>query len=123
MNRCFKFGFGLFVISFIFIVLTLSCIRKVEYGERIVAGERVKIKDILSGEYIGKDVSLKGKIDLECGSGCWFILNDNTGKIYVDLGPSNFAIPQWAGREVVVKGKVIREEGEIKLIGKGVRLK
>lgn len=84
---------------------------------------QVQVKDILSGEYVDQEVFVKGKIELECSSGCWFILSDKTGKVYVDLGPANFAIPQWTGKNVSVIGSVVKEAGEIKLIGKTVKLR
>lgn len=56
--------------------------------------------------YEGKEVVVKGKIKNECGSGCWFILEDESGIIYVDLSPANFAIPQLQGSTVVVRGIV-----------------
>jgi hypothetical protein len=112
-----------------------SCAKKTSYGQKIVAPTtnttntntntaQPKVKDILaSDQYVGKEVVLQGKITLECGSGCWFNLDDGTGKLYVDLLPSNIAIPQWVGKTVVAKGKVIKEEGDIKMIGTGVTLK
>ena len=45
----------------------------------------------------GKELVLNGKIATECGSGCWFLLDDGTGQIYVDLAENNFAIPQTPG--------------------------
>ncbi len=105
-------------------ILFIACAKKAEYGQKTTtAVQQVKVKDILSKAYIGKDVKLEGRITLECGSGCWFNLEDETGKIYVDLLPSNFAIPQWVGKSVVVNGNVIEDQGEMKLIGKGVSLK
>lgn len=115
-----KYFFG---IALSIAILFIACAKKAEYGQKITTAQQVKIKDILSKEYVGKDVKLDGRITLECGSGCWFNLEDETGKIYVDLLPSNFAIPQWVGKAVMVNGRVIEEEGEIKLIGKGVTLK
>lgn len=104
-----------------------TCAKKAGYGQKTTATTttttQVKVKDILSKAYTGKDVSFEGKITLECGSGCWFNLEDGTGKVYVDLLPSNFAIPQWVGKSVVVNGKVIEEDGEVKVIAKGVTLK
>lgn len=60
----------------------------------------------------GTEVVVKGKIKNECGSGCWFILEDETGIIYVDLSPANFAIPQLQGSTVVVRGIVYNASGD-----------
>ena len=74
-------------------------------------GEVVKIQDIVQNEpaYDGKMVVIEGNIDTECPSGCWFILNDQTGSIYVDILPSNFVIPQKSGSRAKVYGKVTHE--------------
>jgi hypothetical protein len=120
------FSFALLVFTF----FVSACAKKAGYGQKTTTtttttttATQVKVKDILSKEYTGKDVSFVGKITLECGSGCWFNLEDGTGKVYVDLLPSNFAIPQWVGKSVVVNGKVIEEDGEVKVIAKTVTLK
>lgn len=60
----------------------------------------------------GKEVAVKGKIASECGSGCWFMLDDGTGIIYVDLSPNNFAIPQLQGSEVIVRGTIHISKGD-----------
>jgi hypothetical protein len=120
----------LIIFSLVLLATTIfisACAKKTGYGQKTTATTtattQVKVKDILSKAYTGKDVSFEGKITLECGSGCWFNLEDGTGKVYVDLLPSNFAIPQWVGKSVVVNGKVIEEDGEVKVIAKGVTLK
>lgn len=62
--------------------------------------------------YDGRDLILKGKIAIECSSGCWFQLDDGTGQLYVDLAKNNFAIPQLQGSTVVVKGVIRMENGD-----------
>jgi len=76
------------------------------------------IKDPAS--YAGKDLVLKGKIAIECGSGCWFLLDDGTGQLYVDLAENNFAIPQLQGSTVVVKGVIRVENGDPKFFATNV---
>ncbi|HSW58595.1 MAG TPA: hypothetical protein VLH15_09345 [Dehalococcoidales bacterium] len=80
----------------------------------------IKISDILEqpSNFQGKEVVLKGKIGSQCRTGCWFYLNDGSGEIYVDLAPSNLAIPQKRGATVVVLGEVIQKSGHIYIIGK-----
>ena len=68
----------------------------------------------------GRDLVLKGKIATECGSGCWFLLDDGTGTLYVDLAKNNFAIPQMTGSTVTVKGTVRVENGDPKLFATNV---
>jgi hypothetical protein len=70
--------------------------------------------------YEGRDLILKGKIATECGSGCWFLLDDGTGQLYVDLAKNNFAIPQLQGSTVVVKGVIRVENGDPKLYATSV---
>jgi hypothetical protein len=70
--------------------------------------------------YDGRDLILKGKIAIECSSGCWFLLDDGTGQLYVDLAKNNFAIPQLQGSTVVVKGVIRVENGDPKLYATNV---
>ncbi len=72
------------------------------------------------GAYTGKEIVLKGTISTECGSGCWFLLDDGTGTIYVDLNQHNFAIPQLQGSRVTVKGTIRVENGDPKLYATNV---
>lgn len=84
--------------------------------------EEVKISEILENvaAYHGKMVVVEGKIELECGAGCWFVLNDGTGSIYVDILPNNFAIPQKSGEDARVYGEVTLKNGDPQIIGKMV---
>jgi uncharacterized protein YdeI (BOF family) len=86
--------------------------------------EEVKILDILENEtaYHGKMVVIEGKIELECGAGCWFVLNDGTGSIYVDILPNNFVIPQKSGEDAKIYGEVTLKNGEPQIIGKIVKI-
>ncbi len=68
----------------------------------------------------GKELVLSGKIATECGSGCWFLLDDGTGQIYVDLAENNFAIPQLQGSTATVKGIIRVENGDPKLFATNV---
>ena len=70
--------------------------------------------------FLNKPVILNGKIAMQCSSGCWFILNDGTGQIFVDLNASNMTIPQKRGATVKVFGKVSLREGDLFIIGKKV---
>jgi uncharacterized protein YdeI (BOF family) len=86
--------------------------------------ETVKIQDIVKNEaaFDGKYVVIEGKIDSECGSGCWFIVDDGTAQLYVDILPSNFVIPQKRGTQVKVYGKVTTRDNDPLLIGKIVEI-
>ncbi len=84
----------------------------------------VEILDILENEsaYLGKMTVIEGKIENECGSGCWFILDDKTASIYVDIKPSNFVIPQKRGSVAKVYGNVSTKDGDLYIIGKIVEI-
>ena len=86
--------------------------------------EEVKISEILENEtaYHGKMVVVEGKIELECGAGCWFVLNDGTGSIYIDILPNNFAIPQKSGEDARVYGEVTLKNGDPQIIGEMVKI-
>ncbi len=72
--------------------------------------------------YDGKDVVIQGKIEIECASGCWFILNDESASLYVNILPSNFVIPQKSGSNAKVYGKVTTKNGDPTMIGKIVEI-
>jgi uncharacterized protein YdeI (BOF family) len=78
----------------------------------------VSIGDIIRNPstYNGTQVLIRGKIITECGSGCWFIVDDGTGTLYVDLAPNNFVIPQISGTTVVVHGSVAVKNGDSTLV-------
>jgi uncharacterized protein YdeI (BOF family) len=87
-------------------------------------GEEVKIIDIIQdvASFEGQNVVIEGIIETECPSGCWFIVNDDTGSIYVDILPSNFVIPQKRGEEAKVYGEVVIKDGDPMIIGKMVKI-
>ena len=87
-------------------------------------GEEVKIIDIIqdAAGFEGQTVVIEGIIETECPSGCWFIVNDDTGSIYVDILPSNFVIPQKRGEDAKVYGEVVIKDGDPMIIGKIVKI-
>lgn len=94
------------------------------YGKALSGLAPTKVSDILARpvEYDGKTVALRGKIVQECPTGCWFNLQDETGVIYVDIKPSNFAIPQHTGKDVTVEGRVAVRGQRVMVIGTGVKI-
>ncbi len=101
-------------------VLLTGCTAQHSSGQALSPGltNSAIIKD--PATYEGRDLVLKGKIATECGSGCWFLLDDGTGQLYVDLAKNNFAIPQLQGSTVVVKGIIRVENGDPKLFATNV---
>ena len=86
--------------------------------------ETVEIQDIIEdgSAYEGKMVVIEGKIETECPSGCWLIVDDGSASIYVDILPSNFVIPQKRGSEIKVYGEVTIQDGDPMMIGKIVEI-
>jgi predicted metalloprotease len=84
--------------------------------------EITKISDILGNPktYGGRIVTVKGKIVTECGSGCWFTLQDGNAVIYIDLAPNNMVIPQKKGSTARVTGEIIREGSDVYMVGSKV---
>ena len=84
----------------------------------------VKVKDIyLDSGIVGKKVTLQGTIASQCGSnGCWFVLQDSTGQIFVNLGPANLTLPPRMNKSTRVSGTVYPVQGELQLIAQGVEV-
>ncbi|MCB4756980.1 MAG: hypothetical protein LHV69_08170 [Elusimicrobia bacterium] len=95
------------------------------YGQPLSGQSALPIGTLLSApkKFEGKTVTLEGKIVEECPTGGWFMLKDDTGLIFVDLHPSDLAIPQAVGHKTVAEGTVLKEGQRITVIGKGVELK
>jgi len=109
--------------SLILLALVLSSVQAKDEPEEL-NGEEVEIMDILqnAAAYEGKMVVIEGMIETECPSGCWFIVNDATGSVYVDILPSNFVIPQKRGEDAKVYGEVVVKDGDPMIIGKMVQI-
>src|SRR3990172_7157940 len=73
----------------------------------------LKVKDVFLDPNIpGKLVTLEGKISSQCSSnGCWFVLQDDTGQIFVNL-PNNIALPYKMGAAAKVTGSVMVVQDE-----------
>lgn len=113
------------LVIFAFIAALSGCARPETYGERITNRSVASVKDILLNpkDYIGKTVTVKGRIMIECETGCWFNFKEGNSIIYVDLEPSGFAIPQKGGHDATVEGNVVIKEGKTILVGKGVEVR
>ena len=111
------------------LVAVASC----EPGERrfgeILAGITVipvqaLIRDAAS--HAGKEVQLQGRIVDVCPvSGCWFVLEDSSAAIFVDLKESaSWTLPHRVkGMPAVVQGVVRLRDGEPVIAGRGVELR
>lgn len=117
---------GLSLILLLGLALTNSYAGTEKYGEAISNRKVTAIKDILANPkaYGGKLVTIEGKIANECSTGCWFYVKVKEGNavIYVDIGKSGFAIPQYTGRKVLVEGAVVIKESGPMIQGRGVEV-
>jgi hypothetical protein len=106
----------------ILLVGIIGSIADQSIGPDEAAPLKVTIADILStpDKYSGSNLSVEGKISSQCGSGCWFIISDETGDLYVNLNPNNFVIPPSMGRAVVVNGTILEKNGDVAFIGSSV---
>jgi hypothetical protein len=106
------------------ILLVLLGMIPVFAEEAPAAAAKVNIADIQNTpeKYAAENVSLEGKISSQCGSGCWFVLTDPTGDIYVDLKPHNFVIPPAMGKSVLVNGSILTKNNDLTFVGNSVNL-
>ncbi len=106
-------------------VVSSGCAQKETYGEEISKGEVTPIGAILArpADYVDREVRVVGKITLECSSGCWFKIEDDSGEIYVTIAAYGLAIPQKVGKKVKVEGRVASAQGgRLMVVGKGVEI-
>jgi len=115
-----------FFFSILILFLFAGCSKTELYGESLTGKTPViTVKQILDNpeKYENKTITLKGEIKEVCPSGCWFFINDDFGELYVNIGPSGFAIPNKTGHEASVEGELITHNGSLMLVGKGVEIK
>ena len=85
----------------------------------------VKVKDVfLNNDLVGSPVTLEGKISSQCGSnGCWFVLQDDTGQVFINLAPNKMTVPPRMNRNAKVTGIVYPVQGELQIIAQGVEIR
>ncbi len=96
-----------------------------QYGRGIDSGAAtVKVKDLYFDRgLLGRTVNLEGRISSQCGSnGCWFVLQDETGQIFVNLSPNNMTLPPRMQKAVKVTGHIAVVQNELQLIAQGVEI-
>jgi uncharacterized protein YdeI (BOF family) len=123
-----KINYVLLIVAALSLILTVYGCGKKEsgkYGQSISSYTLTKIDAILKDakSFEGKTITIEGKIIDECPAGGWFDIKDQTGMIYVDLHPSDVAIPQRVGGRVMVEGKVLVRDNKSMIVGTGVELK
>ena len=85
----------------------------------------MKVKDIVLDSTIsGKKVTVSGNISSQCmSSGCWFVLRDDTGQVFINLAPNNMIVPPRMERPAKVTGTVITRPGELQIVADGVEVR
>ncbi len=114
------------VATLFLVALVLAGCSAEQYGAVIDSGiPSIKVKDVfLNPDFIGKAVNIEGRISSQCGSnGCWFVLQDDTGQVFVNLAPSNMALPPRMNKTVRVTGMVYPVQGELQVIARGVEVR
>ncbi len=83
----------------------------------------VTVSQLIAGEgqFAGKKISMNGTVLLECTTGCWFFLDDGTGKIYIDLATAGLHIPQKVGSRVTLVGNTSGSGGQLRIEAEEVR--
>ena len=121
MNRN-SISIGLF---FLLLLGLVGCSAE-KYGTAVDRSiKTVKVKDvILNRDLVGKPVTLEGKISSQCGSnGCWFVLMDDTGQVFINLAPNNLTVPPRLNKSARVTGIVYPVQGELQIIAQGVEIR
>ncbi len=117
------------VIVLLALVCLASCTGDVAtYGVMDPGAEGMGIVELLEAPelHLGKEVRVSGLVVEVCQEiGCWFEVMEEDRRLMVDLKlGTEFTIPEGsAGRWAVVVGTFVREEGALKIIGKGVELR
>ena len=109
------------ILLFVFVGCTTE-----KYGLGVdKSAPEVKVKDIfLKEELFGKPVTLTGKIVSQCGSnGCWFVLQDDTGQVFINLAPGNITLPPRMNMTARVTGTINVVQGQLQVFARGVELK
>lgn len=107
----------------LYLAVICGCAVSASVNEAENKESQVTIGSILESpdKFVGKNVTFSGIITSECGSGCWFILSDDTGELYVTLRPNNFTIPPSVGKKATVKG-VVEKKDEVFVTGSLVNI-
>ncbi len=115
---------ALIALTIIMVAVIAGCTEK--YGEPMTGDlPRISVMSALTDHsFLNRGVILEGTILTQCqASGCWFFLKDDTGRILINLAPSNFTLPiNKVGKKVTVKGIVSATEGQISIIAKEVTI-
>ena len=116
---------GILAVAACCALLVAGCAKKERYGTLDAAAPSVQVKDVmLSDAYGGKDVRMSGTIVMQCASsGCWFFLDDGTGRMLVDLKGLGLGLGPRSGKKAVVTGTVVVDpQGQAIVSAKGLEV-
>jgi uncharacterized protein YdeI (BOF family) len=85
----------------------------------------IKVKDVYFDKSLqGKVVSLEGTIISQCQSAdkCWYFMQDDTGRIFVNLKPANFTLPAAIGKKAKVSGTIQKTTDGFQIIAQGAEV-
>jgi uncharacterized protein YdeI (BOF family) len=113
-----------FLLIVLIVAFTLATACIAQENPQPILPVQATINQILENptNYENQSVELTGTITSQCGSGCWFIMSDKTGDMYVTLKPNDFVIPPALGKEVSVNGTISIKDNDVALIGSSVLL-
>lgn len=113
-----------------FVILRCGGPERQEYGEAVDVARSLPLAQVLETRRstdAGGSTVVTGRIGEVCStSGCWFALRDvKDGKVYellIDLkGSADFTVPQSIrGRTAVVRGTIVGEKPDLKLMAVGL---
>ena len=114
-----------FILFLFILVLTAACSGE-KYGSDIDSkAPLIKVKDVYIDKSLqGKVVNLEGKIISQCQSPdkCWYFMQDETGRIFVNLKPANFSMPAAIGKQAKVTGTIQGSKDNYQIIARGVEV-
>ena len=114
------------LLSAIAMVLFLYACGEKSYGSGLDPNAEIKtVVEILTHpELQGRKVTIEGRINAQCtASGCWLVLQDDTGQIYMDLSRNGFKLPPMQGRAIAATGVVSTFRGTTMIAAEGVVLR
>lgn len=99
-------------------------------GEKYGAGidpdaPMVTVSDVyLDNSLLNQVVNLEGTIISQCGSPdkCWYFMEDETGRILINLKPAKFVLPAAIGKTAKVTGTVQGGRDGYQIIAQGVEI-
>ncbi len=96
--------------------------RRAEVRGRAPGGAVVKVASLTAASP-AQTVTVRGRMVEKCpAAGCWFVLQDGTGRVRVDLKAAGFVVTDVpTGGTVTVAGRLKRDGDEPVVIASGAR--